>query len=296
MNDLSDFKPINKVAVFGVGLIGGSFGMAYKKSELGGQVVGYGRSEEKLRLAVELGAIDSYQLNFTQGWENVDLLLMATPVSKTIALLQRIAHYLKGGTIVTDAGSTKGGLIGAAEKILAPDKFFVGGHPIAGTEKSGVAAAFPTLFKDAKCILTPTKNTNPAALRLVGDIWRKLGSQVVQMPADKHDFALAAVSHLPHVIAYSLVNTIITLESEQQPLFSISGGGLRDFSRIAASDPSMWLDIFMDNKDYVCKAIDIFQGQITRIKTLLQQNDSETLLLELQKAQTTNIACSGDFD
>ncbi len=275
----------NKLAIIGVGLIGGSLGMACKERGFGGQIIGYGRSEERLRLAVRLGAIDSYQTDLTRGWEEIELVVLATPVAQIIPILERIAPCLKSGTIVTDVGSTKAGLVQSAEQILGPDKFFVGGHPIAGREKSGVGAASPTLFESAKCILTPTPTTNTCALQTVQKLWQELGSKVVLMDAQEHDYALAAVSHLPHIVAYSLVNTVLGLENSRQTLLSLYGGGFRDFTRIAASDPAMWRDICLANRDNLCEVISRFQEQLAKIKTLIQQGEGEKLLQKFQCAK-----------
>ncbi len=275
----------NKLAILGVGLIGGSLGMACKERGFGGQIIGYGRSEERLRLALRLGAIDSYQTDLTRGWEEIDLVVLTTPVAQIIPLLEKIAPCLKSGTIVTDVGSTKAALVQAAEQILGMDKFFVGGHPIAGTERSGVEAAFPALFEKAKCILTPTPATNTCALQTVQKLWQKLGSEVLLMDAQEHDYALAAVSHLPHIVAYSLVNTVLGLENSRQTLLSLSGGGFRDFTRIAASDPAMWRDICLANRDNLCSVIDSFQEQLAKMKTLIQHGESEKLFQEFQCAK-----------
>lgn len=285
MNQNSRLIRVKKIAIVGVGLIGGSLGMACKKNGFQGEIIGYGRSEEKLRLAVDLGAIDSYQTDMSSGWEDVDLIILATPVGLISSFLKTIAPYLKKGAIVSDVGSTKENIIKAAEKILSSDKYFVGAHPIAGTEKSGVTAAFPELYKGAKCIITPTPQTNPQSLEVVKTLWQTVGSDVILMDAPAHDFTLAAVSHLPHIVAYSLVNTILDMENEQRPLISLSGGGFRDYTRIAASDPVMWRDICLANRDNLCKLIEVYQKQLEKIKILIKNEDFDNLLQEFQRAR-----------
>lgn len=282
-------QPLKKIAIIGVGLIGGSLGMVLKEAAISAQIIGYGRSEEKLQKAVSLKAIDKFYTDFNQGWQEIDLVILATPVGKIIPILKQLAPFLKSGAIVSDVGSTKRDLVHQAEQILGSDKYFVGAHPIAGTEKSGVEAAFPSLFQNANCIITPTAKTNVAALQTIKSIWEIAGSRIVIMDADKHDYALAAVSHLPHIAAYALVNTVIKLENEKQPLMSLSGGGFRDYTRIAASDPLMWRDICLSNKEYLCQVIDEFQNQLSKLKELIKQGDSNSLLEELQLANTRKI-------
>ena len=273
------------LAIVGVGLIGGSLGMACKKRSLGWKITGYGRSRRRLELAMDLGAIDEYRTDLSSGWEEIDLVVLATPVGRIIPILEHIAPFLKPRTIVSDVGSTKSKLVSAAEAILGADKYFVGAHPIAGTENSGVEAAFPALFEGAKCIITPTSNTHLPALRLVQKLWREVGSTVINMDAQEHDYALAAVSHLPHVVAYSLVNTVLIQDNARRKLLSLYGGGFRDFTRIAASDPTMWRDICLANAENLCRVIDSFQQQLEKTKELIRQGKAEELFREFECAQ-----------
>jgi prephenate dehydrogenase len=241
----------NQAAIIGVGLIGGSLGMILRRKGLASRVIGVGRRIENLKTAVELGAIDRYVVDPKDGVKDADLVVLATPVDTYDRHLKEWASCLKSGTIVTDVGSIKGGLVEQSERAMPADVHFVGGHPIAGKEKTGVAAGSDQLFAGARCILTPTKWTNQQALEQVRIMWQEAGSIVLTMDPHLHDKILGAVSHLPHVAAFALMNALIDIRA-QVPALDLaghSGGGLRDTTRIAASSPEMWRDIFLWNRD-----------------------------------------------
>lgn len=274
-----------KLTIIGVGLIGGSLSMALRKKGMAGEIVGVGRSISSLELAVKLDVIDKFTTDPASGVMDADLVVIATPVASIAGIVKKIAPYLKEGAIVTDVGSVKGAIVSEAEKLIPSGVHFVGGHPIAGTEESGVSAAFPTLFEKHKCILTPTAKTDKEALNKVKEIWEAAGSDVIIMDAAKHDSILAAVSHLPHVIAYSMVNTVDGVKDFDESILNYSAGGFRDFTRIASSSPEMWRDICLINKEAVLDMITRFEKSLARLKGYIKDSDGHEIVKEFDKSK-----------
>jgi prephenate dehydrogenase len=276
-----------QVAIVGVGLIGGSLGMVLKRRALAGSVVGIGRRVENLKTAVELGAIDRYVSDAGDGVRDADLVVLATPVDTYERHLKEWGGHLKPGTIVSDVGSVKGPLVEQAERLLPSSVRFVGAHPIAGKEKTGVAAGSVTLFQGARCILTPTQRTDPQALQAVRALWETAGSIVLTMDPFLHDKVLGAVSHLPHVTAFTLINTLIEVQrtTPELDLMAYSGGGLRDTTRIAASSPEMWRDIFLWNRENLVRQIEVFERHLQQLKRLIQAGDGPAIEQELERAK-----------
>ncbi len=280
------------ITIIGVGLIGGSFARVCKNKKLADRIIGFGRDEENLKRAVGLNVIDSYTLNLKDTVSNSDFILLATPVSTVIEIAREMMPYLKKGTIITDAGSVKGEIVNKIDKMLPKEIYFVGAHPIAGTEKSGVEASFVELFEGSRCVMTPTSKTDPDVLEKVKAIWKETGSDVILMDADKHDRYLAAVSHLPHAVAYALVNTVGGLDEKEKGILSFSAGGFRDFTRIAASHPAMWRDIFLMNKKNVVDVISLFQSTLENIKKAIINDDGKKLENEFEKAREIRLKIS----
>lgn len=277
----------NQAAIIGVGLIGGSLGMILRRKGLASSVVGMGRRIENLKTAVELGAIDRYVVDPKDGVKDADLVVLATPVDTYDRHLKEWASCLKPGTIVTDVGSIKGGLVEQSERAMPADVHFVGGHPIAGKEKTGVAAGSEQLFAGARCILTPTKRTNQQALEQVRIMWQETGSIVLTMDPHLHDKILGAVSHLPHVAAFALMNALIDIRA-QVPALDLaghSGGGLRDTTRIAASSPEMWRDIFLWNRDNLVAFIEAYERSLGELKRLIRTGDAAGIEKALERAK-----------
>jgi len=268
---------IPKMCVIGVGLIGGSLALAMKEAGLVGEVVGVGRGAANLKTALRLGIIDSYTTDPSAGVVGADLVFLATPVLALGALVRTIATSLKPGAVVTDGGSVKQAVIDAVEPALPTGVCFVPGHPIAGTENSGAEAAFSTLYRDRRCILTPTENTDPGALQLVTRIWEAVGSEVVLMGVEKHDRILAAISHLPHMVAYALVVAGSSYDRYEENVLEYSAGGFKDFTRIASSDPTMWRDIALTNREALVEMITHFELFLAELKTDIQAGDAEKL-------------------
>ncbi|TWJ32645.1 prephenate dehydrogenase [Geobacter argillaceus] len=268
---------INRLAIIGVGLIGGSLARILRDRGEVCEVVGIGRGRANLERAVELGVIDRFSHDPVDGVAGADLVFLATPVCTIADLVREIAPGLAPGCIVTDGGSVKGEIVALCEPLMPPGTFFVGGHPIAGTEKSGVEAAFATLYQHRRCILTPTEATSPEALAKVERMWQLAGSDVVLMDTFKHDRVMGAVSHLPHMVAYSLVNAVGAYDRCDENLLKYSAGGFRDFTRIASSDPVMWRDIAVMNRDALLEMMDFFAGWFADLRRLVESGDSQGL-------------------
>ena len=268
---------IERLVVAGVGLIGGSFALALKQAGAVGRVVGLGRTRRSLDRAVELGVIDEAADDAAAALRDADLVMLAMPVGQTAAVLERIAGHVGAKTIVTDAGSTKRDVIEAARAVLR-DAWprFVPGHPIAGAESSGADAARADLFRGRKAVLTPLPETDAPAVRRVADAWRACGAEVREMSAAEHDGVFAAVSHLPHLLAFALVHDVA-----QQPnaatLFDYAASGFRDFTRIASSHPEMWRDICLANRDALLLELDSYREQLDDLRLALARNDGERL-------------------
>ena len=257
-----------QVAIVGVGLIGGSLGMVLKRHALADSVVGIGRRIENLKAAVQLGAIDRYVSDAREGVRGSELVVLATPVDTYERHLKVWGAGLEPGSIVSDVGNVKGPLVEQAENLLPERARFVGAHPIAGREKTGVAAGSADLFCGARCILTPTRRTDPQALQTIRELWEAAGATVVPMDPFLHDRVLGGVSHLPHVVAYSLINALIEIRDSLVPelnLMDYSGGGLRDTTRIAASSPEMWRDICLWNRQNLVAMIEVYEGHLQQI-------------------------------
>ncbi len=274
-----------KVTIIGVGLMGGSLALAIKKGGLAGTVLGVDQQPHQLERAVARGAIDAYTCEPAEGVQNADLVVMATPVGMFESIIRQITPRLSLGCIVTDVGSTKGTLVGQIESMLPGTVSFVGGHPIAGKEKSGIEAASMDLFKGARCILTPTSRTHAQALEKIKNLWKEVGSVVVTMEPRDHDRVLAAISHLPHMTAYALVNTALDLLNQDGALVSCSGGGFKDFTRIAASSPEMWRDICLFNGENILAALEAYEMVLDRIKRYIQDHNGSGLYQEFEKAK-----------
>ncbi len=277
-----------QVAIVGVGLIGGSLGMGLKRGGLAGSVVGIGRRVENLQTAVRMGAIDRYVAAAAEGVRGADLVVLATPVDTYERHLKDWGATLKPGTIVTDVGSVKGPLVAQAEGLVGEGVRFVGAHPIAGREKTGVAAGSPELFRGARCIVTPTPQTDPQALQTIREMWEAVGSTVSTMDPELHDRVLGAVSHLPHVAAFTLINALSDIRERSVPeldLLAYAGGGLRDTTRIAASSPEMWRDICLWNRTNLVAMIEAYEARLKHLKGLIASGDGVGIEKELERAK-----------
>ncbi len=269
-----------KICIVGVGLIGGSLAKSLKQEKLAGKITGYGRSEERLELARNLGVIDDYTLDLKDAVLDSDLVVLATPIKEMPPIATIISPFLGKHTIVTDVGSVKGWVVEQLERILPQKNHFVPAHPIAGSEKSGVQFAREDLFRGAKCVLTPSNNTDQRAMEIVEEVWKRTGTITIKMTPAEHDNLMAAVSHLPHVIAYALVGTV------GSSAIDLCGGGFLDTTRIALSDPVLWRDICLINKKMLINHLDSFVGSLNKIRQCLIEENQEQLESEFQAART----------
>ncbi len=274
-----------KIAIFGVGLIGGSFALALKNADAVERVLGLGRSAASLARARELGIIDEIATSVAEAVRDTDLILVAAPVAQTEAILAAIAPYLQPGTVVTDAGSTKSDVVAAARKALGVKVAqFVPGHPIAGRELNGPDAAIADLYVGKKVVLAPLTENTPQDVARVADAWRQCGAIIHQLTPEKHDCVFAAVSHLPHLLAYALVDDIAN-KPHADLLFQYAASGFRDFTRIAGSSPEMWRDISLANQAALLHELDSYLVQLTQVRALLAVGDGPALEAVYANAQ-----------
>jgi prephenate dehydrogenase len=276
---------MKRLAVIGVGLIGGSFALGLKKAGAVSHVVGVGRNAANLKLAMERGIIDSIAPDAASAARDADLVLVAAPVGQYPEIFSSLRD---SKALITDAGSTKRDVIAAARRALGKNiARFVPGHPIAGAEKSGAAAASPDLFRNRRVVLTPLAENAAADISTLEKAWAACGAKVSRMDADEHDSVLAAVSHLPHLLAYALVHEVAGRANAEQ-LFSFAAGGFRDFTRIASSHPEMWRDICVANRDRLVYEIEKYQEKLQAMKTLVRAGDGaalERLFAEAREAR-----------
>jgi prephenate dehydrogenase len=276
----------NRLVIVGVGLIGGSLGLAARERGLVGEVIGFGRTEANLRVALERGIIDAYTFDPAEAARGTDLLLLAVPVEATGPTAEKFIPFLQPGCVITDAGSTKEQVVNIMERLLPPTLPFVGAHPIAGTEHAGAAAAFATLFERRLCVLTPTARTETAALTRVRALWEGVGMRVELMDVVTHDQVLARVSHLPHMIAFSVMNAVTEAQVAGIDLLAYAGSAFADLTRVAASPVEMWRDICLSNRDAVLAALSEFERALAQLKRYVADGDGEALAAAIDRART----------
>ena len=284
---------IQTLTIIGVGLIGGSLALALKEKDAVGTVIGTGRSEANLKRAQDLGIVDSWTTSLTKAVQDADVVLIAVPMGAYEQVLQTIAPALKEGTIVTDAGSTKQHAIKAAA-CLPEHVSFIAAHPLAGTEKSGADAAFSTLYQDHLCMITPQDDVNADALAAIEAMWQDAGAKVLFIPAAEHDELLAAVSHLPHLAAFALVNAVNKQKTDEFDPLSFAAGGFKDFTRIASSSPEMWRDIALANRDALELQVDKLVDELQHIKSALKNQDKDKLTALFSSAKDARDAWLAD--
>ena len=268
----------NRIALIGFGLIGGSIARAAREQGLVGEIVTTARSAKTRARVSELGIVDSVVATNAEAVEDADLVILCTPVGACGEVVQEIAGHLKPGAIVSDVGSVKGAVVRDMAPHLPAGVHFVPAHPVAGTEHSGPDSGFAELFINRWCILTPPEGTEASAVEKLRAFWAALGAKVEIMTADHHDMVLAITSHLPHLIAYTIVGTADELEGvTQSEVLKFSAGGFRDFTRIAASDPIMWRDVFLTNKDAVLEMLGTFNEDLSKLTRAIRRGDGEAL-------------------
>lgn len=268
----------DKIALIGIGLIGSSLARVIRRENLAGHVTIATRSPATLARAEELGLGDSYTTDMAEAVRDADLIVVSVPVGSSEEVAKAIAPALKKGAIVTDVGSTKASVIAQMQPHIPEGVHFIPGHPLAGTEKSGPDAGFADLFRNRWCIFTPLPGTDPAALEKLSTFWRRCGSNIDTMDAAHHDMTLAIVSHLPHIIAYNIVGTADDLETvTKSEVIKYSASGFRDFTRLAASDPTMWRDVCLHNKDAILEMLARFSEDLASLQRAIRWGDGEKL-------------------
>lgn len=278
----------NNVVIVGLGLIGGSLARALRRSGFSQHFIGYGHRAHSLQRGVELGVIDEYTLDLDEAVERADILVICTPTLTAARMLEEILPRVSGragGPVITDVASVKGNLRDAALAIAGtmPPQLVLG-HPIAGSEHSGVEASDVDLFVNHRVILTPVSGNDPAAVELVRAMWASAGAEVTQMSVERHDRVLAATSHLPHVLAYTLVDALSSCDASED-MFRCAAGGFRDFTRIASSDPVMWRDIALANRTALLEAIDLFSEHLERLRAAVHAENADELISIFSRAK-----------
>jgi prephenate dehydrogenase len=269
---------IQRLTVIGVGLIGGSLARALRSVDAVGEVIGCGRSIENLERAQELGVIDDFSQDPAKAVAGADMVFIAVPLGAIEGVFERIRGHLSEQTVVTDGGSVKGSVVADASRAFGQvPTWFVPGHPIAGTERSGVDSSFPELFQNRRVILTPVAETDPYAAARVRRMWEAVGSEVTEMGVAHHDEVLAATSHLPHMLAFGLVDVLARMQTNDE-IFRYAAGGFRDFTRIASSSPEMWRDICLANADALSDMLARFGEEMTELSGTIRRADGEALL------------------
>ncbi len=269
---------INHLCVIGVGLIGGSLALALKKQGYVGKVTGLGRTIENLQKAQQLGIIDKYETDYAKAVSTADMVFVAVPIGVMGDVFRKIRPHLHANCIVTDGGSAKHTVVQiATEELGGKASQFVPGHPIAGTEKSGAEAAFADLYNDRRVILTPLESNSNEAVEQVRAMWQATGAEVDEMGARHHDLVLAGTSHLPHVLAFALVDCLNTVDDVDE-IFKYAAGGFRDFTRIASSDPVMWRDICLQNSEAILAMMHNYQHQLDSLRQAIEVGDADAIL------------------
>ena len=267
-----------KICIIGCGLIGSSMARAIRKQNLSAKIVSSNRSDSVNKKVIELKIVDDSNSDTKKMAEGSDLIIIATPLSSYEDVILKIKDSLKNGSILTDVGSVKENVISLIEKNVSKNVSWISSHPIAGTEESGPEAGFSELFENKWCILTPSKKANDKDIKLLETFWKKIGSKVDIMDAKQHDYILSITSHIPHLIAYNIVNTTLnTQDKKESDVIKYSAGGLRDFTRIAASNPIMWRDIFIQNKKNTSNMIDNFIVNLEELKKAIENEDGKKL-------------------
>ena len=278
----------NKITIIGVGLIGGSIGLAIKKRRLAGEVVGVFRRPATLKKALRHRAVDTATMSIEDGVKDADLIIVATPVCSIPAIVRRVARRAKAGAVITDVGSTKQWIVSAIERSLGHTMraFFVGSHPMAGSECAGVEFARSDLFIGSPCIVTRTKKTDAKALAKVTDLWKALGGAVTVMDPASHDKSVSLVSHLPHIVAFALAGTVPARE------LVYAAEGFRDTTRVASSDPQLWAEIFLSNRKELLRSVAMFEKSLTRITKVLSGGRRKGLTRLLEQAKSRRDRCT----
>ena len=272
-------QQFDTVAIVGVGLIGGSIGLALRRRGLACTVIGVGRREESLRVAREMSAVTEVTLDLAQGVAEADLAIVCTPVGRIADDVRAVARSCRPGTLITDVGSTKAEIVASVGRSLAPEVRFIGSHPLAGSERNGPAGADADLFVGRVVVVTPDETTRPDDLKALCDFWSGLGARVIRMPAEEHDRALAATSHLPHLVAAALAT------ATPEEMIELTASGWADCTRVASGDPKLWQQIFGSNRQPLLSALARFEGELAALRSAIERQDQPALFKLLAAAK-----------
>lgn len=285
---------IDKLAIIGVGLIGSSLSLALKQAGAVGQVIGFGRNRQNLARGVELGVLDDFADSIEASVRDADVIVVAVPLGAMRQVFTELKPAVRKDAIITDVGSAKGSVVAAArDELGALFPRFVPGHPIAGTEKSGVEAGFASLYQKRRVIITPLPQTDHDAISVIDEMWRHCGAIIERLSVEHHDKVLAATSHLPHMLAYALVHQLSNLNDHEE-IFRYASGGFRDFTRIASSDPVMWRDVCISNGDALVSLIEQYQQELDRVKAAINAEDADELLKLFGRAKSERDSLIGN--
>ncbi len=269
--------PFQKISIIGVGLLGGSIGLATRQHRLAREVAGFVRRQSSLKDCEKIGAVDYATTDLLAAVSNADLIILCTPLAQMRSLAEQFLPALKRGAIVTDVGSVKSEVVRELAALLKKSgAHFIGSHPMAGAEKTGVLAARKNLFENAVCVLTPTKKSNAAAVRKLEQFWKSLGARVLKMDAAQHDLLVSRSSHLPHVVAATLAGLVLH-PAQPKALSALCATGFRDTTRIASGSPEMWRDIALANRKNVSQSMDAFLGELKKFQTALKKSDADAV-------------------
>jgi len=285
---------IERLAIIGVGMIGASLALALKQARAVNHVVGCGRNQLNLQKGMDLGVIDSYTASIAEAASSADVVVIATPLGAMKQVFEHIVDIVAEHTVITDTGSAKGSVIKVAQTVLG-DKIsqFVPGHPIAGAEKSGVEAGLADLYQNRRVIITPLESTDPEAIAKIESMWQACGASIEYLGVEHHDKVLAATSHLPHMLAYGLVNYLSSLNDHDE-IFKYAAGGFRDFTRIASSDPVMWRDVCISNGEALLTLIEGYKNELDQVSVAIRDGDQERLLELFGKAKSERDSLIGN--
>lgn len=282
---------IKQLTIVGLGLIGGSLARALKQKDYCERIIGCGRDEAQLRWAQEQGLIDAYDTDPAQACRGSDVIVLAVPLGAMVACMRAIQPALAEHAVITDVGSAKASVVAAAQEVFGQVPLrFVPGHPIAGTENSGVQASFAELYQNRRVILTPLDHTDVDAVSVARDMWQVTGATVDEMSVSHHDQVLAATSHLPHVLAYGLVDTLANMDSHTE-IFRFAAGGFRDFTRIASSDPVVWRDISLANREAILDVLASYRQDLDVLTSYIENGDGEALQALYERAKAARDKC-----
>ncbi|HPP73873.1 MAG TPA: prephenate dehydrogenase/arogenate dehydrogenase family protein [Armatimonadota bacterium] len=288
-------RVVDTISIIGVGLIGGSIGMAAKARGLARKVIGIGRDARKLHRAQELAAVDAYTTDLLAGVREADIVFICTPVLAIVPTIKAIAPVLKEGAIVTDVGSTKAEITRGADEALPEGRFFVGGHPMAGSEADGVEAALPYLFLNATYVITPTSSTDVMALNTLVRFAEGLGSNVILMDPEQHDRSVAIISHVPHVLASAILRLAAEEQAKSGQVLELAAGSFRDMTRVASSPPEIWVDICLSSKEAISSALKKLEDLLTEVRMGIESGDAKVVKRHFSEGKMIRDSWAKDF-